>query len=49
MPTNDPDDPPVTCRVCGKPFAPGEARYRDEEGDVHPDCYQQRRRAPRTE
>jgi hypothetical protein len=38
MPTKDPDDVPTTCRVCGKPFAPGEARYRDKEGDVHPEC-----------
>jgi hypothetical protein len=46
MPTNTPDDEPVTCRVCGKPFAPGEPRYRDEEGDVHPECYKRPRRPP---
>jgi hypothetical protein len=45
MPTKDTDDAPVICRVCAKPFAPGEARYRDEEGDVHPECYQRRRPA----
>src|SRR5258705_13483075 len=46
MPTKDPDDPPATCRVCGKPFAPGEARYRGKEGDVHPECRDRERRPP---
>lgn len=49
MPTKDSDDVPTICRVCGKPIAPGEARYRDEEGESHPDCYDRRRRPPKTE
>jgi hypothetical protein len=46
MPTKDPDDPPVTCRVCGKPFASGEPRYRDSEGDIHLECHDRERRPP---
>jgi hypothetical protein len=49
MPTKDTDDVPVTCRVCAKRFAPGEPRYRDEEGDVHPECHDRQRRPPKTE
>jgi hypothetical protein len=47
MPPKDPDDVPVNCRVCGKPFAPGEARYRDAEGDVHVECHERRQRPAR--
>jgi hypothetical protein len=49
MPTKDPDDEPVNCRLCGKPFAPGQARYRDEKGDVHADCRDRERRPSGTE
>ena len=49
MPPKDSDDVPVTCRVCGKPFAPGEPRYRDEEGDVHVECREGPRQPTGTE
>jgi hypothetical protein len=49
MPTKDPDDPPPICRVCGKPFAAGEPRYRDGAGDVHLACHDRERRPSRTE
>ena len=49
MPTKDPDDVPVTCRVCGKPFAPGEPRYREAEGDVHAECRDRQQRQAETE
>jgi hypothetical protein len=49
MPTKDTDDEPVNCRVCGKPFAPGEPRYRTAEGDVHAECRDRQRRPAETE
>lgn len=49
MPTKNPDDVPTTCRICGKPFAPNEARYREEGGDVHAECRDRERRRAETE
>ncbi len=49
MPTkDDPDDELVDCRICGKPIAPGEARYRDSQGDAHVACHDAEQR-PRAE
>jgi hypothetical protein len=42
------DDRPI-CRLCGQPIEKGEPRYREEEGDVHSDCYKRQRRPPKTE
>jgi hypothetical protein len=37
--TNEP-----TCRICGKPFAPGEPRYREPKGEVHQHCRDEEKR-----
>jgi len=49
MPTQVTDDEQVTCRICGKPIAPGEPRYREVEGDVHLGCHDRQWRRPGTE
>jgi len=44
-----PDDDRSICRVCGQPIEKGKARYRDEEGEVHPECYTGQRRPAEAE
>ncbi len=46
MPTKDPDDELVACRICGQPIQPGEARYRDAHGDAHVACHDAEERPP---
>jgi hypothetical protein len=38
-----------TCRLCGQPIEKGEARYREEEGDVHAEWHKRQRRPPKPE
>jgi hypothetical protein len=32
------EDPVICCRICRATILPGEPRYNEPEGAVHPDC-----------
>ena len=39
----DKEHSPAICVICKRPIPPGSGRFRTEEGDVHEECYRERR------
>jgi hypothetical protein len=40
----DEEHGPVICAICKRPIPSGSGRYRTKEGDVHEECYRERKR-----
>jgi hypothetical protein len=38
------EDEVSVCVICKRPIAPGEGRFRTEEGDAHEECYRRPKR-----